>query len=167
VATVTVCSDTGREQVARRLPIALAEYFDWRRRFDDKLLTATVSLNSARGAADRPAEAVALTIGGLALGDLRRFDEAVVAHRDAAAIYQEVGDRHGEGGALNNLGLALRVVRRFDEAIAAHRDAAAAFGEAGDRDAEHRALEFAQQAQSDQRGRGLRRAIRRRSAEAD
>jgi len=42
------------------------------------------------------------------LRNLRRFDEAITALQDAAAIYRETGDRKSEGTALNNLGLALR-----------------------------------------------------------
>jgi hypothetical protein len=34
---------------------------------------------------------------------VRRFDEAITAHQDAAAIFRETGDRHGEGAALDNL----------------------------------------------------------------
>ena len=45
---------------------------------------------------------------GIALREVRRFDEAITAHQDAAAIFRETGDRHGEGTALTNLGLALQ-----------------------------------------------------------
>ena len=62
-----------------------------------------------------------------------RFEEAITAYQDAAAIFRETGDRHGEGIALNNLGMALREVRRFEEAITAAQDAAAIFRETGDR----------------------------------
>ena len=65
-----------------------------------------------------------------------RFEEAISAHQDAAAIFRETGDRHGEGQALNNLGLALPLVRRFEEAISALQDAAAIFRETGDRHSE-------------------------------
>ena len=41
----------------------------------------------------------------MALAEVRRFEEAIAAHRDAAAIYRETGDRHREGLALNNLEL--------------------------------------------------------------
>ena len=58
---------------------------------------------------------------GLALREVRRFEEAITACQDAAAIYRETGDRHGEGMALSNLGVALRQVRRFEEAITASR----------------------------------------------
>ncbi len=71
---------------------------------------------------------------------MRRFDEAITAHQDAAAIFRETGDRHSEGMALGNLGLALRQVRRFDEAITAHQDAVAIFRETGDRHGEGMAL---------------------------
>ena len=71
---------------------------------------------------------------------MRRFEEAISAHQDAAAIYRETGDRHREGVALNNLGLALREVRRFEEAISAHQDAAAIYRETGDRHREGTAL---------------------------
>ena len=67
---------------------------------------------------------MALNNLGLALREVRRFDEAITACRDAAAIYRETGDRHGEGIALDNLGLALREMRRFEEAITAYQDAA-------------------------------------------
>jgi hypothetical protein len=37
-----------------------------------------------------------------------RFEEAISACQDAAAIFRETGDRHGEGKALDSLGTALR-----------------------------------------------------------
>lgn len=46
---------------------------------------------------------MALNNLGLALRQVRRFEEAITAHQEAAAIYRETGDRHGEGIALNNL----------------------------------------------------------------
>jgi len=38
--------------------------------------------------------------------EVRRFDEAITAHQDAAAIFRETGDPHGEDIAVNNLKLA-------------------------------------------------------------
>jgi hypothetical protein len=40
---------------------------------------------------------------GLALLEVGRFEEAISAHQDAAAIYRETGDRHGENIALRNV----------------------------------------------------------------
>jgi tetratricopeptide (TPR) repeat protein len=140
-AAVQMAADTGRDQAAMSLPLLLAQYFAWRRRFDDLLATTTISLNAARRLGDRDGEGDALTnLGGALLG-MRRFEEAVAAHQDAAAIYREIGDRHGEGDALNNLGLALKGMRRFDEAVTAHQDAIAIYRETSDRYHEGIALE--------------------------
>jgi tetratricopeptide (TPR) repeat protein len=139
-AAVTLAARTGRDQAAIHLPIRLAEYLHWRRRFDDLLAVLTVSRDAARRLGDRANEAVALTILGTALRQLRRFDEAITACQDAAAIFHDTGDRHHEGMALNNLGIALQEVRRFEEAITAHQDAAAIYRDTGDRHREGRAL---------------------------
>jgi hypothetical protein len=60
----------------------------------------------------RHREGIALNNLGIALGEVRRFEEAITADTQAAAIYVEVGDRHREGGALNNLGVTLRQMSR-------------------------------------------------------
>jgi tetratricopeptide (TPR) repeat protein len=75
-----------------------------------------------------------------ALREAGRFEEAITACQDAAAIYRETGDRHGEGHALDNLGNALRGLGRFGDAITAHRDAAAIYREIRDRHGEGSAL---------------------------
>jgi tetratricopeptide (TPR) repeat protein len=72
-----------RDQAALRLPLMLAVYFDWRRRFDGWLATTAISLNVARRLGDRPGEATALTNLGLALRQMRRFEEAITACQDA------------------------------------------------------------------------------------
>ena len=135
-AAVTLAASAGRDQAAMRLPIRLAEYLSWRRRFDDWITATTASLAAARRLGDRANEAAALTILGSALGEVRRFDEAITAHQDAAAIFRRTGDRHREGTALNNLGLALREVLRFDEAITAFQADIAICQETGDRHGE-------------------------------
>ncbi len=133
VAAASMAAGTGRDQAAMRLPLLLAEYLRWRRRFDDWLPAATISLDTARRLGDRRGEADALNNLGNALRQVRRFDEAITAHQDAAAIYRDTGDRHREGIALNNLGSALQEVRRFDDAITACQDAAAIYRDTGDR----------------------------------
>ena len=66
-----------------------------------------------RETGDRHGQGMALNNLGLALRDARRFEEAITAHLEAAAIYRETGDRHGENMALNNLGDA-RVARNHE-----------------------------------------------------
>ena len=141
IAAVSMAASTGRDQIAMRLPLNLAEYFAWRRRFDDLLATVTVSRDAARRLGDRGNEAQSLTILGVALQEVRRFEEAMAAHKEAAAIFRETGDRHGEGRALTNLGTALAQAGRFEEAITAYQEAAAIFRETGDRHGEGTALD--------------------------
>jgi tetratricopeptide (TPR) repeat protein len=140
VAAVTVAADTGRDQIALHLPLALAEYLSWRNRSDDWLATMTASLTAARHLGDRAGESRALTILGLVLRQVRRFEEAITACQAAAGICHETGDRHGEGRALNILGLALAKAGRFQEAITACQAAAPMFRETGDRHGEGMAL---------------------------
>ena len=140
IAAVTMAADTGRHHEAMILPLNLSEYLAWRRRFDDWLAVLAVSRDSARQLNDKINEGMALTNLGGALSAVQRFEEAITAHQDAAAIFREAGDRYREGMALTNLGLALQEVRRFEEAISAHQDAAAIFREAGDRHREGMAL---------------------------
>ena len=85
------------------LPLILGVYLEWRRRFDDLLAVLAVSRDSARQLNDKDNEAAALNNLGVALRELRRFEEAVSAHQDAAAIYRETGDRQLEGIALRNI----------------------------------------------------------------
>jgi len=140
IAAVTMAASTGRDQIAMRLPLNLNQYLSWRRRFDDWLSTTMVSRDAARRLHDRDAEAAALTSLGVALWEVRRFEEAITVFQDVAAISRETGDRHREGMALNNLGLALAEVRRFEEAITAHQDAAVIYRETSDRRGEGKAL---------------------------
>jgi hypothetical protein len=49
-----------------------------------------------------PSDSALTNLGG-ALRQVRRFEEAITAHQDAAAIFRETGDRHREGIALDNL----------------------------------------------------------------
>jgi tetratricopeptide (TPR) repeat protein len=73
---------------------------------------------------------------GANLQQLRRFEEAITALQDAAAIYREVGDLHGEATALNNLAWALQQTGRSEKAIAALQDATAIYRKVGDRHGE-------------------------------
>ena len=132
IPAVRMAAATGRDHVAMRLPLRLAEYFNWRRRFDDCLAVTAISLSAARRLRDRGNEAMALNNLGAALREARRFEEAITACQDAAAIYRQIGDRHGEAMALNNLGAALREARRFEEAITAYQEAIETFREIDD-----------------------------------
>jgi tetratricopeptide (TPR) repeat protein len=140
IAVVRMAAGTGSDEAAKSLPLLMAYYLGFCGLFDDLLGVTTTSLLSARRLGDRTAEGEALTNLGLASWGLRRYQDAVIAHRDAAAIFRETGDRQGEGDALNNLGIALHGLGRDGEAVIAHRDAAAIFRETGDRLGDGKAL---------------------------
>jgi Tetratricopeptide repeat len=141
LAVVQMAADTGRDEVAKSLPLLMAQHLGLRARFGELSAATTVGLTAARRLGDRTAEAAALTNRGLALFGLRRYDEAAVAHLDAAAVFRETGDWHGEGNALGNLGNALRELRRSEEAVAAYQEAAEIFRATGDRRSEFMALQ--------------------------
>jgi hypothetical protein len=107
VAAIGVAAATGRGQIAHYLPLQLRAFFSWRRHFDDWLATGTVSLDTARLLEDLKGQAVALSSLGIALAELRRFEEAITAHQEAVAIFRDMGDRYGEGTALGNLARTL------------------------------------------------------------
>ena len=133
IAAVAMAAAADRGQVAMSLALGLTQYLLWRRRSDDLLTVLAVSLDCARREGDWQNAAVSLNHLGLVLRRVRRFEEAISAHQDAAAIFRETGDRHGEGMAIGNLGLALYDVRRFGEAIRAHEEDLAICRETGDR----------------------------------
>ena len=97
VAAVTMAADTGRDQACLHLPLALAEYLAWRRRFDD-WLAVTSYQPGCRPAPRRPARR-----GRRAEQPRQRpmrgaaVRGGITACQDAAAIFRETGDRHGEG----------------------------------------------------------------------
>ena len=140
IGAVQLAAETGWDQAALRLPLLLAQYFGWRRRFDDLLITTTTGLRVAERLGDLAHQGDALNNLGSALQELCRFEEAVTALREAASIFRQTGDLVGEGDALNNLGLALKAALRFSEAITAHQAAAALYRETGDRHSEGNAL---------------------------
>jgi tetratricopeptide (TPR) repeat protein len=140
IAAAQMAADTGRDQAAKSLPLLMAHYLNFRGLFDDLLAATAIGLDAARRLGDRVAEGEALNNLGAALSGLRRYDEAITAYRDAAAIFRQTGYHRAEGESLTNLGIALSGLRRYDEAITAHRDAAAIFRQSGDHHAEGTAL---------------------------
>jgi len=122
IAAVSMAADKGRDQVAMRLPLALAEYLQLRRRLDDWLAIATKSTEAARRLGDRRLESSALVTLSNVLRQLRHFQEAITICQNAVAICRETGDQLCEAGALNNLAGALHETGRLDEAITVQQE---------------------------------------------
>ena len=135
VAAVSMAADTGRDQIALDLFLALAQYLAERRHYDEKLEIAAVGLNAVRRLGDRRGEGQVLTILGGTWPYVGRFDEAVTACQQAAEIFRTTGDRNFEAQALGNLGNALAQGNHPEAAVAEYRAAVAIFQELGDRSA--------------------------------
>lgn len=103
VAAVRMADGLGKHQTAFDLSVTLDEYLSWRRYADKWIATATIGLHAARELGDRYCEAGALNNLSIALGSVRRLEEAVAAHRYAAAMFRRIGARHAEGAAMYNL----------------------------------------------------------------
>jgi tetratricopeptide (TPR) repeat protein len=133
VAAVTMAADAGQGEIAQELADSLAEYLNGQRRFGDWLAVTTTRLDVTLRDGDRPSYAVALNNRGLALYQVREFEEAITSCREAAAIFRETRDLPHLAGALNNLGAVLLEVREFEEAITVCQEAAVIFLEIHDR----------------------------------
>lgn len=66
-------------------------------------IAPTIAVGMATGAGDRHGEGIELYNLGLALREVRRFDEATIAYHDAAAIFRSTKDEHNECLARENL----------------------------------------------------------------
>jgi tetratricopeptide (TPR) repeat protein len=132
VAAVASASENNKDLVTVGLPLCLAGYLGWRRRFEDLITTCTLSMATAQRYGDQANEAAAAGNLGNALRELRRFDEAIATDEHAIALFRKTGDRRREAMVLGNLGLTLREVGKINEVIAAHQQAITLFREAGD-----------------------------------
>ncbi|MEV0241530.1 tetratricopeptide repeat protein [Streptomyces sp. NPDC050674] len=94
-----------------------------------------------RKVCDRALESVALNALGSRLRQLDRYEEAVAAHREAAAIHEERDEEDLLISVLNNLGGALCAAGRITEAAEVHEREIALFRARGDRHKEAEALE--------------------------
>ncbi|ULR51883.1 ATP-binding protein [Streptomyces deccanensis] len=141
VAAVTLAEDEDLLTEAALLSLALGVFLNWRRHVQDWLYTAQVAVRATEATGNRHGLATALNNLGLVLRHMRRFDEAIDAHRQAVAIFQELGERQREGGVLHNLGLDLQDARRFDEATETYQQAVQIFREMGDQLEEQKALD--------------------------
>ncbi|NUT49202.1 MAG: tetratricopeptide repeat protein [Saccharothrix sp.] len=131
IAAVARADATGRASHATRLGAALGGYLNHRRYLADGLAVAQHAYFSSVRLSPRD-QAVAADHLGVALREVRRFDEAVVAHERCAQLFREAGDWHGEGRAWNNLSAALVELRRFEAAVDASRRARERFRELND-----------------------------------
>ncbi|MER6664637.1 tetratricopeptide repeat protein [Amycolatopsis japonica] len=132
-AATAAAAATGHQAFARDLPQAMWHFLRRRRHLADWITLSETAIDATRTLADRDGEATALNGLGSALQDMRRFDEAIASHTEAAHLYRAIGNRHGEAKALLNLGGALLQNGSHDQAIATLQLAVEIFQQAEDR----------------------------------
>jgi tetratricopeptide (TPR) repeat protein len=130
----------GHPTVTVLLAFLLAHYLSFRRYFEDWIAITTAALEHIREIGDRGSESSALNNLGIALTEVRRYQEAIDAHTQNLATCRGIGDRPGEGTALSNLGIALTQADRYEEAIDAYTRAVGIHRETGNRPGEGTAL---------------------------
>jgi len=133
LTAATATAAAGHAAIARDLPQAMWHFLRRRRHLNDWVALSKTATEAARALTDRDGEATALNGLGSALQEMRRFEEAITAHTDAARLYRGIGNSHGEGKALINLGAALIQNGLPDQAAAALHDAVEIFERTGDR----------------------------------
>jgi DNA-binding SARP family transcriptional activator len=139
IAATRQAAESGRHEIAWRLPAPLFLIFNSRGNWADCIATHRIALESARRAGNRQGEAWVLNNLGNALGVTH--DPEGIGHLERSlAIRREIGDRAGEAQAANNLADAYQWLGRMDEALDLHRQALELNREVGNRYGEGVAL---------------------------
>jgi len=121
-AATRQASESGRHEVAWRLPASLWIFFQSRNNWVDCISTHRIALDGARRLGNRQAEAWVLNNLGYALG-ITGDGDGIGYLEQALAIRREIGDRIGQAHAANNLADAYRALGRKQDALEALRRA--------------------------------------------
>jgi DNA-binding SARP family transcriptional activator/Tfp pilus assembly protein PilF len=116
VAATRYAAETGRYDVAWKLPYALWSYFSVRSRWSDWFTTHDIGIAAARRDNDKYGESLLLTSIANAYRDVRRYDDAFDRFDQAIAVSREIGETWVEAAARTLLGIAHRDLRQFSEA---------------------------------------------------
>jgi DNA-binding SARP family transcriptional activator len=140
-AAVRLAAETGHNDVAWKLPVALRGFLDLRRPWPVWLGCATTGVAAARRAGDRSGQAWALDCLGHASAGLGRLEDALDCYREAQHIRREIGDQWGErANSMTNLGCTYLDLCRLDLALDCFQQVLAASRTAGNRYVECLAL---------------------------
>ncbi|WP_165968932.1 BTAD domain-containing putative transcriptional regulator [Actinomadura sp. KC06] len=117
VAAVHHSVESGRYEVAKKLPQILWSYFSVATRWSDWITTSRLGVRASQDDGDRFAEAFSRASLANAYRDIRRLDDAVEQFEQAIAISQEIGELWIEASARSVLGMTHRDRRQFDAAL--------------------------------------------------
>ncbi|MFK0045196.1 tetratricopeptide repeat protein [Streptomyces sp. NPDC090741] len=110
----------GRPAALVHLQSCLLEFHSLRRHFDEFAELADAALAAVRSSDDpvlRATEADILNNLGTARRELRGFDDASAAYREALALHERNGDPFSAAATLTNLGLTYQQMNRPEEAV--------------------------------------------------
>lgn len=133
IGAVTLANVIGAPAKTVGLAAALHCYLEFRRQWQEALVTAQEALSAARQLRDRKAEWIALANLGHAHRDGRNDHEAFESHRQALDICRDTGNRSGEAYNLSALGNASAMLGQPAEAIAYNEASLNIRRELGDR----------------------------------
>ncbi|HEX6467973.1 MAG TPA: BTAD domain-containing putative transcriptional regulator [Streptosporangiaceae bacterium] len=116
VAITRFAAETGRHDVAWKIPCSLWSYFSVRSRWSDWFTTHDVGIAAARRGGDRYGESLLLTSVANAYSAVGQYDEAIKRFDRAIAISRQIGESWVEAAARTLLGITNRERWRLTEA---------------------------------------------------
>ncbi|ETK37742.1 hypothetical protein MPTA5024_02080 [Microbispora sp. ATCC PTA-5024] len=103
VAATTQAADVGMPNAAWIIPSSLLAFFQLRKHWPDWIVTHRVGLTEAREAGDKYGEVLMLQGLGIAMRELRRYDDAIEHLLYAQEAEHDLGDKYVEASILNSL----------------------------------------------------------------
>jgi tetratricopeptide (TPR) repeat protein len=133
VAAVGRAAETGHDDIAWQLPVAMWCYLALRKPWADWIACCSIGLTAAARTGNTFGESWVLNGLATAYCGLRRFDEGVICFQRALVIVSEAGRQREQGALLNNLGATYFGLGRFEDALGCFLQALDIARETGDR----------------------------------
>jgi DNA-binding SARP family transcriptional activator len=116
VAVTRFAAESGRHDVAWKIPCSLWSYFSVRSRWSDWFTTHDIGITAARRGGDRYGESLLLTSVANAYSAVGQYDEALRRFDRAIAISRQIGESWVEAAARTLLGITHRERWQLSEA---------------------------------------------------
>jgi tetratricopeptide (TPR) repeat protein len=140
LAAVSLAAETGFDQCAWQLAVAMDEFLDWRGRWRESAAVQRTALAAATRLGDTAGQAVAGRVLGTACSLLADYDQALAFMASSLGLYRELGDRGGQARVHQVLGWVAMLQGRRDDALGHAEQALALFEAVADRAGQAAAL---------------------------
>lgn len=130
-AVLACAADTGRHELALRMPVTLLGCYQMRKDWARWLSAYETGLASAREIGDRTAENRLLNGLGLALYDVREYARAIEVYGEGLAVAEELGDRPQVASILDNIASCHARLGDYETSERMHRRGLELFREIG------------------------------------